>query len=57
MDVLVPMVLIWGVLLAVMALGVQKGVGAANVVFMPILLIMFAGLVIYSLTLPGARTA
>ena len=54
MDVLVPMVLIWGVLLAVMALGVQKGVGAANVVFMPILLIMFVGLVIYSLTLPGA---
>ena len=54
MNILIPMVLVWGVLLAVMALGVQKGVGAANVVFMPILLIMFVGLVIYSLTLPGA---
>ena len=47
-------VLVWGVLLAVMALGVQKGVGAANIIFIPLLLVMFVGLVIYSLTLPGA---
>ena len=39
-----------------MALGVQKGVGAANVVFMPLLILMFVGLVAYSLTLPGAMT-
>ena len=37
-----------------MALGVQKGVGAANIIFIPLLVIMFVGLVIYSLTLPGA---
>ena len=54
MNVLIPMILVWGILLAVMALGVQKGVGAANVIFIPLLLIMFVGLVIYSLTLPGA---
>ena len=54
MNVLIPMVLVWGVLLAVMALGVQKGVGAANIIFIPLLLVMFVGLVIYSLTLPGA---
>ena len=50
MNVLIPMVLVWGVLLAVMALGVQKGVGAANIIFIPLLLVMFVGLVIYSLT-------
>ena len=54
MNILIPMVLVWGVLLAVMALGVQKGVGAANIIFIPLLLVMFVGLVIYSLTLPGA---
>ena len=48
MNVLIPMVLVWGVLLAVMALGVQKGVGAANIIFIPLLLVMFVGLVIYS---------
>lgn len=30
--------------------------GAANVVFMPLLILMFVGLVAYSLTLPGAMT-
>ena len=43
MNVLIPMVLVWGVLLAVMALGVQKGVGAANIIFIPLLLVMFVG--------------
>ena len=54
MNVLIPMVIVWGVLLAVMALGVQKGVGAANIIFIPLLVVMFVGLVVYSLTLPGA---
>ncbi|MDO4252386.1 MAG: sodium-dependent transporter [Rothia sp. (in: high G+C Gram-positive bacteria)] len=53
-GVLLPMLLVWGVLLVVMALGVQKGVGQANVIFIPLLVIMFLVLVIYSLTLDGA---
>ncbi|MDO5751134.1 MAG: sodium-dependent transporter [Rothia sp. (in: high G+C Gram-positive bacteria)] len=53
-GILIPMAIVWGVLLVVMALGVQKGVGAANIIFMPLLVIMFLGLVIFSLTLPGA---
>ena len=53
-GILIPMALVWGVLLVVMALGVQKGVGAANIIFMPLLVIMFLGLVVFSLTLPGA---
>ena len=53
-GILIPLVLVWISLIVIMALGVQKGVGAANVVFMPLLIFMFVGLVAYSLTLPGA---
>lgn len=55
-TVLWPLVGVWVALLVIMALGVQKGVGAANVIFMPLLMVMFIGLVIYSLTLPGAMS-
>ena len=55
-GILIPLVLVWLSLIVIMALGVQKGVGAANVVFMPLLILMFVGLVAYSLTLPGAMT-
>lgn len=54
MGVLIPLALVWAALLVIMALGVQKGVGAANVVFIPLLILMFVVLVVYSLTLPGA---
>ena len=53
-GILIPVVLIWVALLVIMSLGVQKGVGAANIVFIPVLIVMFLALVIYSLTLPGA---
>ena len=53
MNVLIPMVLVWGVLLAVMALGVQKGVGAANIIFIPLLVIMFECAVHPQLGIPG----
>ncbi|MFW0184041.1 sodium-dependent transporter [Rothia sp. CCM 9418] len=53
-GILIPLALIWAVLLMVMSLGVQKGVGAANVLFIPLLIIMFVVLVAYSLTLEGA---
>lgn len=53
-GILFPILLIWVLLAIVMSLGVQKGVGQANVVFIPVLLVMFLVLVVYSLTLPGA---
>ena len=38
----------------VVALGVNKGIEKANLVMMPLLIVMAAGVAIYSLTLPGA---
>ncbi len=53
-GVLVPLVLVWLVVLAVMALGVQKGIGATSVVFIPVLFVAFLSLVVAALFLPGA---
>jgi len=53
-GVLVPLVLVWAALIVVMALGVQKGIGMTSVVFIPVLVIAFAGLVVRALFLPGA---
>ncbi len=52
--VLIPMAIIWIVTIAVMALGVQKGIGATSVVFIPVLLLAFGALVVQALSLPGA---
>lgn len=53
-QVLIPLVLVWLVVLVILALGVQKGVGRANVIFLPLLMVMFLVLVIQSLFLNGA---
>ncbi len=53
-GVTVPLVLVWVAVLAIMALGVQKGIGAAATIFIPILLVAFAALVVVALTLDGA---
>lgn len=55
-GILIPIIVIWVLLAVIMSLGVQKGVGMANVIFIPLLLVMFVGLVAYSLTLDGAMT-
>lgn len=55
-GVTVPLVLVWVSVLAIMALGVQKGIGASSVVFIPILFVAFIALVGVSLTLDGAAT-
>ncbi len=52
--VLIPMAIIWAIVIAVMALGVQKGIGATSVIFIPVLLIAFGALVVQALALPGA---
>jgi NSS family neurotransmitter:Na+ symporter len=53
-GVTVPLVLVWVAVLAIMALGVQKGIGATAVVFIPVLLLAFLALVVVALTLDGA---
>jgi NSS family neurotransmitter:Na+ symporter len=53
-GVLLPLLAVWAVLIAVMALGVQRGVGATSVIFIPILVVAFLLLVIQALRLPGA---
>jgi len=55
-GVLVPLVLVWVAVLAVMALGVQKGIGATAVIFIPVLFLAFIALVVAALFLPGAGT-
>lgn len=53
-GVVVPLVLVWAAVLGVMVLGVQKGIGATAVVFIPVLVVCFAVLVVQALFLDGA---
>lgn len=50
----IPLIAVWLVVIVIMALGVKRGIGAANMVLMPLLTVMFAVLVVQSLFLPGA---
>jgi NSS family neurotransmitter:Na+ symporter len=53
-GVILPLLVVWVALIAVMALGVSRGVGATSVIFIPVLVVAFAALVIQALRLPGA---
>ncbi len=53
-GVLVPLAAVWLVVVGIMALGVQKGIGRTSVVFIPVLVLAFAALVVRALFLPGA---
>ncbi len=53
-SLFLPMLAVWGITLIVIALGVNKGLAFANLVFMPLLLVMFLFIVGQSLFLPGA---
>lgn len=55
-GVAIPMVVTWLAVIVVMALGVQRGVGATAVVFIPLLLVAFVALVVQAISLPGALT-
>ena len=50
-----PLIAMWIIALGVLSLGVQKGIAKVSSVLMPVLVIMFMALVIYSLFLPGAK--
>ena len=49
-----PLIAMWIVALGVLSMGIQKGIAKASSVLMPVLVVMFMALVIYSLFLPGA---
>ncbi len=53
-EILLLMIVVWVVSVGVLAMGIQNGIGRTAVIFIPVLLIAFALLVIYSLTLEGA---
>lgn len=53
-SLVIPITVVWLVTLVIIALGINKGLAWANLVFMPMLLTMFLILVIYALFLPGA---
>lgn len=53
-GLLIPLLLVWVVLLVVMAMGVQKGIGMVSVIFIPILVVAFLALVVQALFLDGA---
>ena len=53
-GVLVPLLIVWAAVLVIMVLGVQKGIGATSLVFIPVLVIVFVILVVQALTLDGA---
>ncbi|MBM9458952.1 sodium-dependent transporter [Nocardioides sp. zg-536] len=55
-GVLVPLAIVWGVVVLVMALGVEKGIGKLSLYFIPVLVVAFAALVVRALTLDGAAT-
>ena len=50
----IPLIGVWLVVIVIMALGVKRGIGAANMILMPLLTLMFATLVVQALFLPGA---
>ncbi|WP_435748037.1 sodium-dependent transporter [Nocardioides sp. SYSU DS0663] len=54
LGVIVPLALVWAAVLLIMGLGVQRGIGATSVVFIPVLVVAFGFLVVRSLFLPGA---
>ncbi|GAA1925757.1 sodium-dependent transporter [Streptomyces sodiiphilus] len=51
-----PLVAVWVVVLAVLALGVRRGIERANTVFIPLLVVFFLVLVVRAVTLEGAAT-
>ena len=53
-QLMIPMLIVWGITLFVIARGVNKGLARMNLIAMPLLLVMFLVLVVQALFLPGA---
>lgn len=55
-GVLVPMAIVWIAVLVILSLGVQRGIARSNMVFIPLLVVVFAIIVVRALFLTGAGT-
>lgn len=53
-GVLLPLVLVWVIALAIVAFGVKRGLERANLIMIPLLVVMFGSLVVRAVTLEGA---
>ena len=53
-EILLTMVIVWAVTIGVLAMGIQAGIGRTALIFIPLLVVAFVGLVIQALTLDGA---
>lgn len=49
-----PLILVWVGVIGILALGVQKGIGATARFFVPLLILLFLAVVVRALFLPGA---
>lgn len=53
-GLLIPLIVVWVLVLGILALGVQEGIGRTAIILMPLLLVAFGALVIFALFLDGA---
>lgn len=53
-PVLIPLLAVWALAVAVLCLGIKRGLRVANRITLPVLVVVFTGIVAYSLTLDGA---
>lgn len=53
-GVLIPLIIVWVLVLAILSKGVKKGIEKANRIFIPLLVFIFTLIVIRAVTLPGA---
>lgn len=53
-SITIVLIVVWIVTLGILLAGVQKGIGRTALFFIPLLMVLFAALVIRSLFLPGA---
>lgn len=53
-NVVIPLIVVWAIVIAVIGKGVAGGVERANKVFLPLLVLLFVVLVVRALFLPGA---
>ncbi|EOM78494.1 sodium-dependent transporter [Rhodococcus rhodnii] len=51
-----PLLIVWLATIVILAFGVQKGIGASSVVFIPVLVVLFGVFVVRALFLDGAAT-
>ncbi len=54
LQVVVPLLIVWAVVLGVLFKGIKKGIETINRIFIPLLVIMFSIIVVRAVTLPGA---